>query len=116
MSEFFNGRIEFQTQTVTVANGGTTTGNINLNGFGMVGVIFPSALTSTSMTFQGSQDGTTFTALYNTDGNALTATVAASRILLFTPGDFVGINYVRLVLGSAEGAERSLQVISRTFQ
>jgi hypothetical protein len=116
MSTFFNGVIGFQTQTVTISSGQTTSDAVNLNGFGMVGLILPSALTSTSMTFTGSQDNSTFTALYNTAGVQLAITLAASRIILFVPGDFVGINYLKLVAGSAEGSDRLIQVISRSFQ
>lgn len=116
MTDFYQGRIGFQTQTVTVASGNTTSDNVNLNGFGMVGLILPAALTSTAMTFTGSQDGTNFTALYNTAGTQLAITIAASRLVLFSPGDFVGINFVQLITGTAEGADRSIKVISRSFQ
>lgn len=116
MSIFFNGKIGFQTSTQTISSGQTSSDAVTLNGFGMVGMIMPAALTSTTMTFTGSQDGVTYTALYNTSGSVLTATVAASRLILFVPGDFVGINYLKLVGGTAEGADRSIQVISRSFQ
>jgi hypothetical protein len=116
MTTLFQGRIGFQTQQVTVASGNTTSDTINLNGFGMVGLILPAALTSTTMTFTGSQDGVNFTSLYNVVGTQLAITIAASRLILFSPGDFVGINYVQLVTGSAEGSDRLIQVISRSFQ
>ncbi len=116
MSDFFSGRIGFQTATATVLSGATSSDAIQLNGFGLVGLILPSALTSTTMTFTGSQDGTTYTALYNTSGSLLTVTVAASRIILFVPGDLVGVNYIKLVFGTAEGADRAISSISRSFQ
>jgi len=115
MTTFFNGAVGFQTSTQTISSGQTTSDIVTLNGFGMVGIILPAALTSTSMTFTGSQDGTNFSALYNTSGTQLNITVAASRIILFSPGDFVGVNYLKLVAGSAEGADRTIQVISRSF-
>lgn len=115
MSEFFDGKIRYLTQTLTITSGTQTSPTINLRGGGMVGLILPAALTSTAMTFTGSQDGTTFSALYNTSGTQLSITVAAARIVLFSPGDFVGINYVQLVAGTAEGADRVIQAISRSF-
>lgn len=115
MSNFFNGSIGFQTSTQTIASGQTVSDSVQLNGFGMVGIILPAALTSTSMTFKGSQDNVTFTPLYNTSGVLLTATVGVSQIVLFVPGDFVGVNYLQLVAGSAEGGTRTIQVISRSF-
>jgi hypothetical protein len=115
MSNFFSGKIGFQTFNSTIASGQQTSDSIVLNGFGMVGIILPAALTSSAMTFTGSQDDVTYTALYNTSGTILSAVVAASRIVLFTPGDFVGVNYLKLVAGSAEGGTRTIQVISRSF-
>lgn len=115
MTQFFNGSTNFQTQPVTILSGATTSDTINLMGAGMVGIILPAALTSTAMTFTGSQDGTNFTALYNVSGTQLSITIAASRIVLFTPGDFVGLIYLKLVAGSAEGADRVIQVVSRSF-
>lgn len=115
MTAYYKGRINFQTQPIIVGLGEQTSEKILLNGFGLVGVIFPAALTSTSMTFTGSQDDITYTPLYNTDGVQLTSIIAADRILLFVPGDFVGINYLKIVLSVPEDAERTLQAISRSF-
>lgn len=115
MTVFFSGKVGFQTADITVASGTQTSGVITLNGFGMVGLILPAALTSTVMTFQGSQDNTTFNALYNTSGTLLSIVIAPSRIVLFVPGDFVGLNYLKLILGTAEGADRIIKVVSRSF-
>ncbi len=116
MTDFYQGRIAYQTQTVTVASGQTTSDAINLNGFGMVALITPAALTSTAMTFTGSQDGVNFFAMYNVAGTQLAITLAASRVIEFSPGDFVGINFIKLITGTAEGSDRLIQVVSRSFQ
>jgi len=115
MTIFFNGNTQFQTTSLTVASGQTTSNAIDCNGQGIVGVIMPSDLTSTALTYTGSQDNSTFTALYNTSGTQLAVTCAASRIILFTPGDLIGLQYIKLVMGTAEGADRTIQVITRTF-
>lgn len=115
MTTFFNGSIGFQTSNQTIGSGQTVSDTVTLNGFGMVGLIMPSTLTSTAMSFNGSQDGTNFSPLYNTSGTLLSITVAASRIILLSPGDFVGINYLQLVAGTAEGSTRTIQVISRSW-
>lgn len=115
MTTFFNGNTQFQTTTLTVENGQTTSDALNCNGQGMIGLIMPAALTSTALTFTGSQDNSTFTAFYNTQGVQLTVACAASRIILFTPGDLIGLQYIKLVMGSAEGGRRSIQAITRTF-
>ncbi len=116
MTDYYQGRISFQTQSVTIANGATSSDAVNLNGFGMVALITPAALTSTAVTFTGSQDGVNFVPIYNTSGTQLSITVSTSRYIEFVPGDFVGLNYLKLVGGTAEGGDRVIQVVSRSFQ
>jgi len=115
MSIFFNGNTQFATTTVTVSSGQTTSNAVNCQGLGIVGVIMPAALTSTTFSFTGSQDDTTYSAFYNASGTQLSVTCAASRIILFTPGDLIGLQYIKLVMGSSEGSDRLIQVITRTF-
>jgi formylmethanofuran:tetrahydromethanopterin formyltransferase len=116
MTTFFNGSIGTQTQTVTIANGATTSDAINMNGFDLVSLVLPAALTSTAMSFQASIDGTNFFTLYNTGGAALTVTVGASRIVLFVPGDLGAFPFLKLVAGSTEAGTRSITAISRSFK
>jgi len=115
MTDYFNGRIQVQIGPVTITGGGTTSGAFTTQGLGVVGLIMPGTFTGTTMTFTGSDDGTNFYSLYNTSGTALSITVAASRLILFTPGDLVGIQFIKLVSGSTEGSDRVIQVITRTF-
>lgn len=115
MTDYFNGRIAIQDASVTISSGSTTSGAFATEGLGVVALIMPSAFTGTTMSFTGSNDGATYNALYNTSGTALSITVAAGRNILFSPGDLVGIRFIKLVSGSTEGADRSIRVITRTF-
>jgi hypothetical protein len=99
--------------TVTIASGATTSGAVDLLGMVLVGIIMPSAFTGTSITFQASPDNSTFTAVYNSAGTQLTATVSTSRTILFSPGDFVGVRNLKLVSGSTEGGSRIITLILR---
>ena len=117
MTDFFNVQIGFQTDDVFVQPGlNVTSSATHLEGFGMVGIIMPPTLTSTSMAFTGSQDNKNFYDLYNTAGELLVISIAPNRIVLFSPGDFVGINFIKLILNNNEAAIRSFKVISRSFQ
>jgi len=104
------------TKTATIANGGTVSDAIDLEGRGLTAMVMPAAFTGTTITFQGSVDGVTYQALYNASNSAVSMTVAASRTYLFTPGDFSGIRYLKVVSGSAEGAARSILLVARQYE
>lgn len=102
-------------QSVTIPNGLTTSGTIDMQDLSMVGLIIPAAFTGITMTFLGSPDNVTFYPIYNTSGTQLSITVATSRIISFTPGDFAGMRYVQLVSGSAEAGNRIIQFVLRSL-
>lgn len=95
---------------VAIANGGTTSAAISTSGASLVGIQFPAALTSTVVTFTASSDGVTFAPLYNSTG-LVSYTVAPSRFMVINAADFYGPLYFKIVLGSSEGAARSLTAI-----
>ena len=102
--------------SVTIASGDTVstpTTSLFIAG-GIAGaIITPSALTGTALSFQVSYDGTTYTALYATGGTAVSYTVAASRVIPLDPAVFGSFPYLKLVSGSAEGADRVFTIIVR---
>lgn len=108
----FQSVISYDT-AATIAISTTTSAAVDLQGYALVGLITPAALTGSTMTFTASPNDGTYTALYNAGGTALSATVAASRTILFTPGDFVGVRFIKLVSGSTESAARTITLILR---
>lgn len=109
------GGSDFNTNVVTISNGGTTSTAIDLSSLGFVGFILPSAFTGTAITFTGSIDNSTFTALYNSSNSAYSITVAASRYYMLNPADFMGSRYIKLVSNATEGGARTISVITRSF-
>ena len=102
----------FNTSTVTIESSGTTSSARDLNGLGnLVALVTPSALTGTSFTFQASTDGSTYNAVYN-EGTQYSVTVAASRYVALDPSVFAGAQYVKVVSGSTEAAERTITLVS----
>lgn len=108
--------LDYRTETVVIANGGTVSGAIDLQGLTLCGVILPSAFTGAAITFQVSDDNVTYQAAYNTSNNAMTMTVTQARTYMITPTDFAGVRYLKLVSGSAEGAERTIKLLTRVLQ
>lgn len=90
--------------TAVVADGQTTSGEVNLQGSTLCGVFLPSGMEGTSLAFTVSdQPGGTFLALTDA-GDAVSYTVAASRYVALNPSLFAGVRYLKLVVGSQTGA------------
>jgi hypothetical protein len=81
----------------------------------LCGFITPAALTGTAITFQMSSDGVTYVAV-NKDGAALSVVVTTSKYIVVNPADFAGARFIKLVSGSAEGADRVLTLCVRPVQ
>lgn len=99
--------------TVTIASGQTVSNAIDLGEMCLCGVQTPSALTSTAFTFQGSSDNSTFCAMTSQDGTAITAVVAASKLLMLAPANFAGVRFLKVVGGTVEGADRNIILLVR---
>ena len=110
-SKYTQDRLEFD--EVTIAISGTVSTIVDLIGKVPVGIIPPAALTGTAFTIQLSEDGSTFYNFYNTSGTQASITVAVDRWIGFTPGDFAGARYMKLVSGSTEAAERTITIVMR---
>lgn len=109
------GGSNFDVDAVTIALNGTVSSAYDLKTNGFVGFVTPATLDGTAFTFQGSPDGTTYTALYNSANVAFSITVATSRYYILNPADFLGCRYVKIVSGSTETAARTITVIARSF-
>jgi hypothetical protein len=100
----------YQKETVTVAASGTdSTGGFG-DGLKLVGIAMPAALTSTTLTLKCSTDGSTWKTHVDDLGVAVTIPCAASQYInVFWLG--VVAPYVQLVMGSAEGAARTITLV-----
>jgi len=114
MSDYTQNRIEAEAIDIaTIALGQQTSDAINVKGRILVGVRTPAALTGTTLTLQISIDGTTFLNYYNSDGNLITITMAPDRHIGLLPADLAGVQRIKIVSGSAEGAQRQIQLVFR---
>lgn len=102
-----------RTQTLTILSGQTSSDAFAANNTVAFGLVTPAAITSTTVTFTVSADGTTFQALYDSTGaTQISMAVAASRAYDL-PAALTGFKAFKIVGGSAEGADRSLAVIGK---
>ena len=101
----------FIVSSAAIASGQTASAVVQLKGYSLVGVQLPAAFTGTTLTFQVSSDGVTFVALKSTtSGTALSYTVAQGTYAAIDPVAFYGVNYLKIVSGSSEGANRVLAI------
>ena len=92
------------TITTNIASG-TTTAAIDLTGKSLFAIQCPASLSSTTCTFTAAASkADTYVAVNDDAGNAISITVAASKIitLLNKHLSLRGFNYIKLVMGSSE--------------
>ena len=100
---------------VVIANGQQTSGAATLaSGSTLIAISMPAAFTGAALTFTGCDTAAgTYKALYDSSGNAISVTCAASRYIMLDAATFAGVPYLKVVSGSAEGAERTIRLIVR---
>lgn len=106
-----------RTQTLTVANGGTTTEAFKFWDSMAVGFITPTLLTSLEVAFTvcDTVDGT-FRTLYDSAGNVPTITVTTATAYAITGSEADALApwaYFKMVFSAVEAAERSIVVTKK---
>lgn len=101
-----------ETRSVTIANGETTSGAVNLQDYAIVGLHMPAAFTGATITFQAAtSESGSYNDVYDSDGNQVSASVAADRAIGLSGAEADALapwNWVKLVSGSSEGADRTI--------
>lgn len=92
----------------------TTSGVIDVSdGSTAVGIITPSVLVSTSITFLASDDGTTFNPLYD-EGTLYSVNVGTSRHVALKPIVMHSAKYLKIVTGSSEASGTEIRVVTKS--
>lgn len=87
--------------TALVSGGTSFSGSIDLGDFTILGIVIPTGFPGTSIKFDASFDGVNWYRVVNpTDGSDLSYTVAVGKFLPVDSSLFVGVPYVRFILGS----------------
>lgn len=99
-------------EDVAIASSGTTSAEIDLDNRVITSIQIPAAITSTTLAIHASTaTGGTFTVV-RINGTDHSEAVAASKIISINPANFWGYRYIKIVMGSAEGAARTLKITS----
>ena len=110
-------------ETFTIDNGETISSSIEIVMGGgqatavrstIVGLIIPDEFTTADLVLEGSIDVATWHPLRAVDGTAFTISSAvAEDWIVFEPWDMAGVQFIRFVSGSAQGADRLLVALMR---
>jgi len=106
-------------QTVTIASGSSLSGAIALSRYGVARIYVPSGWTAANLTFQVSEDGGSYANLYDSGGNEVTVTAAASQAITLDPTVFgLGFQYLKIRSGTSasavtQGSDRILTLAVR---
>jgi len=104
-------------ETVTIANGASLSGALNIDQRNLFAILMPAAWTAAALTFKGSFDGTDYFDLYDEYGTEINFTVAASRyILISVPIKFLGLKKLKVRSGTSasavnQGGDRTIGII-----
>lgn len=104
------------TRTATIAESASLSDAIETDGSAVVGIVMPAAWTAANLTLQASADDTTFSNVYDEQGNEKTVIASTSRYILLNPADFLGANSIKVRSGTSgtavnQAAARSVIVI-----
>jgi len=96
---------------IAIAGTGTTSATVDLVGKTLVGIITPASLSSTGLTFNVSDDNSTFRTLTDTANSAIAVVVdTTSTQYVLTPSTFAGVRFVQVEAGSSETAKTFILV------
>lgn len=110
-----SGQDSIRTLDLAIASGATNSAAVDLKGHAPIGLITPGTLTSTTAELQASMDGSTWVPVYDRFGTKYSIALGTSRYIAIPPGDIAGLPQLRVVVGSSEGAARTLQLVCRAL-
>lgn len=99
---------------IVIATSTTVSSEVDLNGTHLFAISTPAALTGTSLSFKVSDvKGGTYKDLYDDTGTKYSVTVSTSRVIFLDPTKFAAFRFIKLVSGTAETADRVIQLFTR---
>lgn len=102
-----------QSLDVVIANGASLSDPIRLAGNVLAGVHMPAAWTAASLTFQVSNDGTTWRNLFDAEGTEVEVVATAGVAIILDTSSFLPWRHMRIRSGTSalpvnQGADRTI--------
>lgn len=109
-----------RTKTATIASGATTSNSIDLDNYAtmesLMGLVMPAAFTGASISFNVSNDDSTYQQLYNSANAAVSISITAAKNYGFSNDVCQNLRpwrFIQIVSASSEGAERTITLIRK---
>jgi hypothetical protein len=108
-----------ESKTVTIANGQSVSGSIDLERETLAGVLIPAAWTAAGISFLASPDGVTFGPVKDENGSEISlSALSAGDFVSLPPTKLFGARFLQVRSGTsgtpvAQGADRVLTLITR---
>lgn len=102
---------QHRVDTATIASGQTVSSAVQLDARSVVGFYFP-VMTGTAVTISTSFDGTNYSQVYEVSTATSYTVSGTARYVHCNPGFLQGCKYIKITSNGAEGAARSISVIS----
>lgn len=110
----FESRLRFdKSAVITIATSTTVSAASDLNGTSLVAILLPGTMTGVAISFQASVNGSDFFIVKDGAGSTVSITTAADQYIPVPAGITSSIRYIKLVSGSAEAANRTIQLITK---
>ena len=98
---------------IDVSEDASNSTGVQCDGLLLAGIVFPAAMTGSSVTFDFSFDGSTWVDVVETDGTAVSYTVTAGDVVRVDPSGwaFATAGSLRVTSNGTEAADRKIQLI-----
>jgi len=98
---------------IDVSEDASNSTGVQADGLLLSGIVFPAAMTGTSVTFDFSFDGSTWVDVVETDGTEVSYTVSTGNVTRVDPSGwaFASAGFIRVTSNGTEAADRNIQLI-----
>ena len=98
---------------IDVSEDASNSTGVQCDGLLLSGIVFPAAMTGSSVTFDFSFDGSTWVDVVETDGTEVSYTVSAGNVTRVDPSGwaFATAGFIRVTSDGTEAADRNIQLI-----
>ncbi len=110
------GRSKSEVALIDVSEDASNSTSVNTDNMLLAGIVFPSAFTGSTITFDYSVDGSNWVDVFETDGTEVSYTVSADNVVRVDPSGwaFSSNGYLRVTSSGTEAADRKIKLIFRT--
>ena len=98
---------------IDISDNATNSSAAQCDGLLLSGIVFPAAMTGSTVTFDFSFNGTTWYDVVETDGTEVSYTVSAGNVVRVDPSGwaFASPGFLRVTSSNSEAADRTINLI-----